>query len=71
MKAVILAGGLGTRISEETTLRPKSMTEVGEAGQLLYQLVRSIDLHYVEVPHPLLPAARVVQSRHGINISFK
>lgn len=29
MKAVILAGGLGTRISEETTVRPKPMIEVG------------------------------------------
>jgi glucose-1-phosphate cytidylyltransferase len=29
MKAVMLAGGLGTRISEETTLRPKPMIEIG------------------------------------------
>jgi glucose-1-phosphate cytidylyltransferase len=29
MKAVILAGGLGTRISEETQLRPKPMIEIG------------------------------------------
>ncbi len=29
MKAVILAGGYGTRISEETTLRPKPMIEIG------------------------------------------
>ena len=29
MKAVILAGGLGTRFSEETALRPKPMIEVG------------------------------------------
>ena len=29
MKAVILAGGLGTRISEETSIKPKPMVEIG------------------------------------------
>ena len=29
MKAVILAGGFGTRLSEETNLRPKPMIEIG------------------------------------------
>ena len=29
MKAVILAGGFGTRLSEETTMRPKPMVEIG------------------------------------------
>src|ERR1035441_6489385 len=29
MKAVILAGGLGSRLSEETTIRPKPMVEIG------------------------------------------
>lgn len=31
MKVVILAGGLGTRISEESHLKPKPMIEVGDA----------------------------------------
>jgi len=39
MKAVILAGGLGTRISEETTLRPKPMIEVG-GKPLLWHILK-------------------------------
>ena len=31
MKVVILAGGLGTRISEETLLKPKPMIEIGNS----------------------------------------
>ena len=30
MKVVILAGGFGTRISEESQLRPKPMVEIGD-----------------------------------------
>jgi NDP-sugar pyrophosphorylase family protein len=29
MKTVILAGGMGTRLSEETSVRPKPMVEIG------------------------------------------
>ena len=36
MKAVILAGGLGTRISEETHLKPKPMIETGRKPILLH-----------------------------------
>lgn len=36
MKVVILAGGLGTRISEESHLRPKPMIEIGEFPILVH-----------------------------------
>jgi len=39
MKAVILAGGLGTRISEETHLRPKPMVEIG-GRPILWHLMK-------------------------------
>ena len=39
MKAVILAGGLGTRISEETHLKPKPMIEIG-GKPILWQILK-------------------------------
>lgn len=39
MKAVILAGGLGTRISEETHLKPKPMVEIG-ARPILWHVMK-------------------------------
>lgn len=39
MKAVILAGGLGTRLSEETVIRPKPMVEVG-GKPLLWHIMK-------------------------------
>ena len=44
MKAVILAGGLGTRLSEETTQKPKPMVEVG-ARPILWHVMK-IYSHY-------------------------
>ena len=38
MKAVILAGGLGTRLTEETTVRPKPMVAIGEQPILWHVL---------------------------------
>jgi len=39
MKAVILAGGLGTRLSEETTVKPKPMVEIG-GKPILWHLMK-------------------------------
>ena len=44
MKAVILAGGLGTRLSEETHLKPKPMVEIG--GKPILWHILKIYSHY-------------------------
>lgn len=44
MKAVILAGGLGTRISEETHLRPKPMIEIG-GKPILWHILKTYSFH--------------------------
>ena len=46
MKAVILAGGLGTRISEETHLKPKPMIEVG-GKPILWHIMKVYSAHGV------------------------
>ena len=46
MKAVILAGGLGTRISEETTVKPKPMIEIG-GRPILWHILKSYSSHGV------------------------
>ncbi|MBW4549034.1 MAG: glucose-1-phosphate cytidylyltransferase [Symplocastrum torsivum CPER-KK1] len=47
MKAVILAGGLGTRISEETSVRPKPMVEVG-GKPILWHIMKSYSAHGID-----------------------
>ncbi len=44
MKAVILAGGLGTRISEETVTRPKPMVEIG-GKPILWHILKIFSTH--------------------------
>ena len=46
MKAVIFAGGLGTRISEETSTRPKPMVEVG-GKPILWHILKMYSAHGV------------------------
>ena len=46
MKAVILAGGLGTRLSEETHVRPKPMVEIG-GRPLLWHIMKTYSFHGV------------------------
>lgn len=44
MKAVILAGGLGTRLSEETSLKPKPMVEIG-GMPILWHIMKIYSSH--------------------------
>jgi len=44
MKAVILAGGLGTRLSEETSLKPKPMVEIG-GKPILWHIMKTYAEH--------------------------
>jgi glucose-1-phosphate cytidylyltransferase len=44
MKAVIFAGGLGTRLSEETSIRPKPMVEVGNRP-ILWHIMKIYSSH--------------------------
>ncbi len=46
MKAVILAGGLGSRLSEETVLRPKPMVEIG-GKPILWHIMKLYSAHGV------------------------
>jgi len=47
MKAVILAGGLGSRLSEETQLRPKPMVEIG-GKPILWHIMKGYSAHGIK-----------------------
>ena len=47
MKAVILAGGLGTRISEESSIRPKPMIEIG-GKPILWHIMKIYSNHGIK-----------------------
>lgn len=47
MKAVILAGGFGTRLSEETAIRPKPMVEIGD-HPILWHIMKSYYAHGIK-----------------------
>ncbi len=47
MKAVILAGGLGTRISEESHLKPKPMIEIG-GKPILWHIMKQYSAHGIQ-----------------------
>ncbi len=47
MKVVILAGGLGTRLSEETVIKPKPMVEIG-SRPILWHIMKIYGRHHFD-----------------------
>jgi glucose-1-phosphate cytidylyltransferase len=47
MKAIILAGGTGSRLSEETAVRPKPMVEIG-GMPILWHIMKGLSVHGIE-----------------------
>ena len=60
MKFVILAGGLGTRLSEETVLRPKPMVEIGN-HPILWHIMKCAAAHM----HTVFPLRGDVVHHYG------
>ena len=46
MKAVILAGGLGTRLAEETGIKPKPMVEIG-SKPILWHILKIYSIIFI------------------------
>ena len=47
MQAIILAGGMGSRLSEETTVRPKPMVEIG-GMPILWHIMKHLSVHGIQ-----------------------
>ncbi len=47
MHAIILAGGFGTRLSEETSVRPKPMVEIG-GRPILWHIMKHLSVHGID-----------------------
>ena len=47
MKAIILAGGFGSRLSEETAVRPKPMVEIG-GMPIVWHIMKGLSVHGID-----------------------
>jgi len=47
VKAVLLAGGLGTRLREETEFKPKPMVEVG-GRPIIWHIMKNLSQHNID-----------------------
>ena len=68
MKAVILAGGLGTRLSEETAMKPKPMVEIG-GKPILWHIMKTYSEHGVNEFIICHPVEAIKVSNYMWNIS--
>ena len=65
MKTIILAGGLGSRMREETEYKPKPMVEIGERP-ILWHIIKNYNSYNfnefiaVSYTHLTLPTKRIV-----------
>ena len=62
MKVVILAGGFGTRLAEETGVRPKPMVEIGDQP-ILWHIMKIYSTHGVERVYHLFRVQRLHDQR--------
>ena len=62
MKAVLLAGGFGTRLREETVIRPKPMVEIG-GRPILWHIMKLYSHHGIQISS-FAVAIRVTSSRN-------
>ncbi len=67
MRTVILAGGLGSRLGEETAVRPKPMVEIG-GKPILWHIMKIYSAYGInDFSTPLLAPQNI---RIGIGITF-
>ena len=69
MQAVILAGGLGTRLSEETAVRPKPMVEIGDRP-ILWHIMKHLGTYGIEDFVVCLDGSSIVHFYRIVNIWY-
>ena len=72
MKVVILAGGFGTRISEESQYKPKPMIEIGEKP-ILWHIMKEYSFYgsAQSTPRVALKGFHSRLRRYGIEFCFR
>jgi NDP-sugar pyrophosphorylase family protein len=69
MKSVILAGGLGARISEETHLKPKPMVEIG-GKPILWHVMKEVLQDHITLLSCAVKPTKVATTRLIYSVSY-